>query len=882
MIIPRATLRLQLHEGYTLNHARKDLPYFARLGVSHLYLSPISQSSAGSTHGYDVVDHGRVDSVRGGETALRHLSAEARHAGMGLLLDIVPNHMATDPDNAWWWDVLKRGQESAWADAFDIDWDMPLMPGKLLAPFLGKQYADALSCGDILLRHDDERGFYVTVHDVPYPLAPASLEPAGIPGGTPAVLAAHDPAGAQGRQRLHALLERQHYRLAWWRCAAEIINWRRFFEVSSLIGVRVERERIFQAVHRLPLQLYAEGVIDGLRIDHVDGLALPLDYCRRLRAAMAYAQGRRPGPQARHEPWIVVEKILAPGETFDARWAVSGTTGYDFTADVGAVLHDGAGEARLRSGWGRIAGDDRPVEAWVVDARREMLERHFVAERGKLLDTLAGLAQKNPATRDWTRAVIGRMLDALLSHFPVYRTYVEDGPRSAADQRWFDHALRGAMAAARHDDGLHAALLPLLDQWLGAVAPASDDARSAVRRFQQLTPPLAAKSLEDTTFYRYGALLSRNEVGSDPAVFAIPVQGFHENNMRRAARSPWGLLATATHDHKRGEDLRARLAALSEIPDEWLGLANEWLRVDAGNLPVKGPSMAFRYMLMQMLVGAWPTELSADDPPGVAAYLERVEQWAIKALREGKQLSSWFEPDSEREANCAAWLYRMAPGGPCHSVLREIESFARRLEPAAIANGLAQVVLRMTCPGIPDLYQGTEFRDFSLVDPDNRRAVDFDARDSALAHATGGASGARTPFEAGRWPAAAWSDGRVKQALIAFLMALRIDRSAAFESGYRPLAVTGLRKEQVLAFCRGEDIVVVAGVKGATLLQRGPDGMPVTAPEHWSGHGVALPSPSEGWRDVLRGRRLCGAGREAELADVLAGLPLAVLCRDPG
>ena len=868
-----ATLRLQLHAGYTLNDAQSDLPYFARLGVSHLYLSPVSQAVPGSTHGYDVIDHSTVDNERGGEAALRELANEAAARGMGLLLDIVPNHMATDPRNAWWADVLKHGRHSAWADWFDIDWDAPLMPGKVLAPFLEKHYADALRAGDIALRHDESEGLYIAVHGVPYPIAPDSL---ALTGGPQALLAAHDPALPEGRQRLHELLERQHYRLAWWRCAADIINWRRFFEVSGLIGVRVERNEVFEAVHRLPLQLYADGVVDGLRIDHVDGLALPLSYCRRLRDAMQRLRAGRASAAPDHAPWIVVEKILAHGEALDERWAVSGTSGYDFMADVGALLHDEGGEACLREGWSRIANDARPPQAWLVEARREMLERHFAAERGRLLDALMSLAQNDIATRDWTRQAIGRVLDSLLCHFPTYRSYVEDTARTSIDQEWFDRALKGAAVAAEEDDGLHAALLPVLDRWLGGTAPESESARRVLGRFQQLTPPLAAKSLEDTVFYRYGCLLSRNEVGSDPEVFAVSAAAFHAANVRRAAGAPQGLLATATHDHKRGEDVRARLAVLSEIPEEWLRLCRSWLRADADSTPVGGPGLAFRYMLMQMLVGAWPYGLSADDAPGMDEYLERIGEWAVKALREGKQHSSWFEPNPEWEAACVSWLRSMAPGGPQHSVLRQMESFVTRIEPAAIGNGLVQAALRMSCPGIPDLYQGTELRDFSLVDPDNRRPVDYEARARALAEFE---SQSAAPLEAGRWPLEAWSDGRVKQALIAVLMKLRRERSDAFAGSYAALDVTGARADKLLAFARADDVVVVTGIKCASELIGNGDGLPALPADYWSDATVCLPGESGEWCDVLRGRTLLAEAPRVRAADLLLGFPLAVLCR---
>ncbi|MFA5665238.1 malto-oligosyltrehalose synthase, partial [Castellaniella sp.] len=846
-----ATLRLQLNADYTLDDARSDLPYFSRLGVSHLYLSPISQARRGSTHGYDVVDHSQVDVARGGEDALRRLACTARRAGMGLLLDIVPNHMATDPDNLWWWDVLAQGSKSAWAKCFDIQWSTPGLQGRMLAPFLARPYEDALTLGDIRLAHSNERGLHILASGLPYPLAPGSLD---RPLDVDTVLAAHDPGAAAGRARLHTLLERQHYVLADWRSAALRINWRRFFEVSGLIGVRVECPQVFGLVHALPLRLYAEGVIDGLRIDHVDGLAWPLAYCRRLRAAMEAARTHRPHAAPPGPPWVVVEKILAPGESLDERWAVDGTTGYDFAGDVGALQHAVQGERRLFAAWAGIAADRRPVEAWLSEARQELLDRHFVAERQRLLDALLLLAAENAgsetapqgkAHRFAPQSPLGHVLDALLRHYPTYRSYVEDGPRTVVDQYWFDRALKKA-----EDDNVdHTALLERLDRWLGAAAPVSDVGRRVVQAFQQLTPPLAAKSLEDTVFYRYGCLLSRNEVGSDPSVFSLSVEAFHAANEARASRAPRGLLATATHDHKRGEDARARLAIVSEIPDEWLNVHPEWS--EAGNRGgVTGPSAsvaAFRYMLLQALMASWPPDLSADDRPGVQLYFERMGTWAVKAMREGKQLSSWFHPDALQEEAGLDYLQSLAPGGARHERLKCLECFVRRLEPGAIANGLIQAALRLTCPGVPDLYQGTEFRDFSMVDPDNRRPVDFHARAVALQAAD--AQG-QPLLATGRWPASAWTDGRVKQALIALLLRLRRGHGGDFAAGYQPLYATGVPGQHLLAFGRGRGILVVAAVKCASHMRFDGQGRPELPAGHWKDARFALPAGPD-WYDVL-------------------------------
>ena len=873
----RSTLRLQLHAGYTMDDARGDLPYFSRLGITHLYLSPITRSRSGSTHGYDVIDHTCVDEDRGGQDGLMRLSGEARKLGIGLLLDIVPNHMATDPDNGWWWDVLKYGRHSSKADWFDIDWNAAQHGGKVLAPFLAQPYEDALRAGDIRLQHDSQRGLHILVHSTPYPLSPESLSQLGLedgeqldPGKIQACVAAHDPSTDEGRRRLHSLLSLQHYRLAWWRDAAHSINWRRFFEVSELIGVRVEDAPVFDAVHELPLKLYAQGIIDGLRIDHVDGLAQPLSYCRKLRAAMEELRTQRPEPLRQDSPWIVVEKILAPGETLDERWAVSGTTGYDFAAEVGALLHAESGEAPLTKTWQEISGDDRPPEDWVVEARQMMLDRHFVAERRNLLTALGSVMP------DIAETSLGAALDALLRHYPTYRSYVEDERRAPPDEQWFMQAMQKAKAELEdRGDGTSVGALHQLEQILGGKPPDSPKTQLVLRRFQQLTPPLAAKSLEDTVFYRYGSLISRNEVGSDPAVFSITVPEFHRACQRRAAHMSSSLLATATHDHKRGEDARARLAVLSELPELWQERSRRWLQATRSTLPDGAQAPVFHYKLLQSLVAAWPPGLSASDVAGVDELLDRTGDWLVKALREGKQLSSWFEPQTEHEDAWLAHLRGLAPGQPHHDVLKDIERLVRRLEPGAILNSFVQTTLRMTCPGIPDLYQGTEWRDFSLVDPDNRRAVDFEARMRSLEQLTAESGATLQPQSL---PASAWEDGRAKQALIAILLGLRKDCPAAFQGSYEPLRVIGSRENQIVAFSRGGELMVVAAVKCAGQAIADEHGRPVLPEGYWGSTSVALPSEGGAWHDVLRARTVKFDGN-APLQQLLEGLPLAVLRR---
>jgi len=844
---PRATVRLQLHAGFTLDDAAAQVPYYAKLGISHLYLSPISTACPGSAHGYDVADHARVNPELGGEPALRRLAGDARRHDMGLIVDIVPNHMAADCANPWWRDVLARGPDSRHADWFDIDWQPadPALRGKVLLPRLAQPYGASLRAGAIRLAYDPRTSTYcIDADGARLPLAAGTLPPESAPG-TPRD--SHDPADAAGRERLHQLLERQHYRLAWWRTAADQINWRRFFEIATLVGVRVEQADVFDAVHELTLRLYAEGLIDGVRIDHVDGLADPIEYCRRLRAALRECGAARLASDLPRDPYLVVEKILGPGETLDERWEVDGTTGYDFMDQAGALLHDPAAESVLVQAWQVLARDTRPVREQLEAARLRMLARHFAAERRALARALLAVARRDPDTRDWSEDAIERVLTRWLAAFPVYRTYAGPHGRGAADQAYCQQAAARArllpgLAFSRADGEL----LDQVNHWLASESRLAEQ-RLALRRFQQLTPPLAAKALEDTLFYRYGPLLSRNEVGASPSQFAIPAADFHRACAARARRFPAAMLATATHDHKRGEDVRARLAVLTEIPLEWLRHVQQWL-----GAPGSAPSAADRYMLLQTLVGAWPLDLDPGQEQDVAAFLERVRAWQRKALREAKQHSSWAEPDPDYEAACHAYLdalRRSGPGGD--PLLTRIARFALDIAPAGLVNSLAQATLRLTSPGMPDLYQGTEFWDFSLVDPDNRRPVDYPARLAALSRPPAAPS---YPAGTGAGLPPDWRSGQVKQMLIQRLLRLRAAHPLLFTHGaYLPLSVHGSQAVHVLAYARSHgDQHALVVVPRICAMRVAGHADATQAAAYWGDTRVRLPAGLArlAWRDA--------------------------------
>ncbi|MGU2439512.1 malto-oligosyltrehalose synthase [Burkholderia cenocepacia] len=914
-MIPRATLRLQLHAGFTFDDAAAHADYFARLGVSHLYLSPVSTAEPGSLHGYDTVDYGTLGAALGGEAGFMRLVDALRARSLGVIVDIVPNHMGVGgSSNGWWNDVLEWGPASPYARYFDIDWHPPdpALDGKVLLPCLGAPYGDSLAAGDITLRADPAAGrFYIACPGRRLPVAVATYAEilrianradlnalaerfdaapardsarlaaahaalrdhaaAHGPHALDAVLRGADPRRARSRACLHRLLERQHYRLAWWRTAADELNWRRFFDIATLAAVRVEDGAVFDAVHALPLRLHAAGLVDGVRVDHVDGLADPRAYCRRLHARLAAQRDAR--------PYVVVEKILAPGEALRADWAVAGTTGYDFMNDVGALLHDPAGAEPLAAHWAAVSGSARTFAQEALDGKRRVLIRQLAVEHARVARLLHEIARTSPATRDVSRIAIQRVLGELAVRLPVYRMYPAPGDEPAdADRRVLARAYEGAYAAVDPTDRF---ALERVAAWLGLPVvrvPRADAAALVAARvaFAQLTAPLAAKGVEDTANYRYGRLLSRNEVGADAGDFSLSRGAFHARNRRRARTVPHGLVATATHDHKRGEDARARLAVLSEVPDAWRAVSLDW---SALNLRHRGgahrdlawtPGPAAEAMLYQTLVGCWPPTLAPDDAAGLDALATRVVQWQTKALREAKQDTDWLAPEPDYERNCEAFVRAILTPRGAGDFPHRLHAFVARIAPAGVVNSLTQTALRNASPGVPDLYQGTERWDHSLVDPDNRRDVPFA---TLAAEPVDGPVASYLPT---------WPDARVKRALIERMLALRARWPATFADGaYVPLRVRGPLARHAVAFARCDEaatVVVVATRLACRLLGEAP-GLPRVEPAQWRDTAVVLPRGVAGpWTDGLNAAQAIDAPDGTLALDrCLAELPVAVL-----
>jgi (1->4)-alpha-D-glucan 1-alpha-D-glucosylmutase len=881
----RATYRVQFHAGFTFDDAAGIARYLADLGVSHLYCSPYLQAAEGSTHGYDVVDHQRLNGELGGADGHTRMTAALGEQGLGQVLDIVPNHMAVaGRANAWWWDVLENGPSSPYASAFDIDWDPPerKLIAQVLVPILGDHYGRVLEDGELELVRQGG-AFVVRYHDNEVPVSPRTLDDvidrAGqrlAAAGSPVADEVASLANALGRlphalvtdrssvierhrdkevlrNRLDALcdehddvalavdeevkaanedvdlldelLARQNYRLAFWRTAGRELDYRRFFDITSLIALRAEEDWVFEETHSLVLQLVADGAIDGLRVDHVDGLRDPAGYLARLRAGA--------GPDA----YVVVEKILEGDERLRPSWPVDGTSGYDFLADVNALLHDPKAEAALTETYQRFTGETATFEELARTAKQEIMRTVLAADVERLTEQFVLVAERHRRYRDYTRSDLRDALRETIASFDVYRTYVRRGRQPDDEDRARVEAAVGRAAALRAD------LDPELFRFLADVLLLrydGDAEAELAERFQQVSSPVMAKAVEDTAFYRYLRLVSLNEVGGDPHRFGTSVAAFHE---RRAATEPRSMLGSSTHDTKRSEDVRARLAALADIPAAWEDAVWRWAHRNEDHRREGLPDRATEYLLYQTVVGAWP--LSADR---LVAYLE-------KATKEAKVNTSWIDPVPAYDEAVEAFARAVLADDGFVADVEEFLSTSGLVE-AGRRNSLLQTAIKLTAPGVPDLYQGTELWDLSLVDPDNRRPVDYDVRRRLLSEIAGLDAAAAL---------ARMDEGVPKLWLVRRLLRLRTERPELFaaEGGYQPLGATGPDAERVVAFLRGSGRLAVIG---ARFPLRGT----LAAATR-----VVLPTGS--WYD-LDGAPVDSA--ELEVPALLERFPIAVLVRE--
>lgn len=762
MRVPSSTYRFQVTADFDLFEAARRLPYLHALGVDWVYLSPLLAAEPGSDHGYDVVAHDRVDASRGGAEGLVALSAEARRLGMGVLVDIVPNHVgvATPVENAWWWDLLAHGPESACAAAFDVDWEAG--GGRIRIPVLGDDDEASVRVEDGEVRY----------HQMRFPLAPGTSAP-----------------------------DEQHYELVNWRVADAGLNYRRFFAVNSLAGVRVEDPDVLAATHLEIRRWFEDGLVDGLRVDHPDGLRDPAGYLDDLARLTGGA-------------YVLVEKILEPGEELPRSWATAGTTGYDALGLVDRVLTDPAGQAPLDALDTRLRGGPVDWHVMIRDTKRAVADGSLQSEVRRIVrEVLAD------GRADTDELALRDAVAELLACFPVYRSYLPEGR---------DHLDEAFAAARRHRPDLAAAL--------DALAPVlGDPGADPAKRFQQTSGMVMAKGVEDCAFYRYSRLTSLNEVGGDPSEFSLPVPAFHERMSRRQADWPRAMTALSTHDTKRGEDVRARITVLSELPDVWERALDRLLEL----APLPDPG--FGSLLWQAVVGAWP------------ASRERLHGYAEKAMREAGDRTTWTAPDAAYEQAVHAAV-DAAFDDP--RVTEVIDGLLDQVVAPGWSNALAAKLVALTMPGVPDVYQGSELWEQGLVDPDNRRPVDFDARAAMLADLD-----RAVPTLTGRPDDA----GAAKLLVTQRALTARRDRPELF-TGYEGVPAGGEAADHVLAFDRGGAVTV------ATRLPVG-----LAARGGWG--DTVLPLPEGAWRDVLTGR-VAEASTGAPVAELLADLPVALLVRE--
>lgn len=797
-MIPSATYRIQFRNGMTFDRVVALIPYFRDLGISHLYASPVFTATTDSTHGYDVTDPNEIDPAIGGRDGFNRMAAALRQAGMGLILDIVPNHMSTSLENRWWRDVIEHGKQSRYARYFDIDWSRPLT-----LPFLGDTFEAELEKGAIRLHRDSVTNKAALVYyDTAYPLNPGTWDE---------------------NKSIAELHEAQSWRLMSWREAPKQLSWRRFFEITGLVGVRVEDEQVFHDTHRLILELVHDGTVDGLRIDHIDGLADPLGYLQRLRQAT--------GPDC----YITVEKILAKGEQLPAEWPVSGTTGYEFIASLAEVLVDDNSMARLEKVHNETLGVTVDRQNQLRDAKGLMTDRNFEGEFTTLLNLARDLAQHNGVeiqTDD-----IHHALRELLIAFPVYRTYGTAEGLTPSDVTLLSRVVASVNASEP--------ALSLIVRILTGDLPERDrDAATLFRtRFQQLTGPLMAKSVEDTLFFRHNLELALNEVGADPTPRAFSLSRFHQEMRIRLARQPDALLGTSTHDTKRGEDARARLYTLTEAPEQWGENLARWRQMNQTHVRFlndgTAPNAADTWMIYQALAGVWPATLSPDDWDGLQTLEARFLGFIEKALREAKQRTDWIDSNESYENVVMDYVRHLL--SPDNTLF--LHDFSETLQPfvrAGLMKSLSQTVIKLTAPGVPDIYQGSEALNFSLVDPDNRREPDFAALVQNLTTANS------TVFNDEQ----CWRDGRVKQYVTATLLRLRPHYPALFRYGdWLPLKVTGEREEHLIVYARVKDdeALIVAVPRLVFSVTRNE--------KLWVNTSVAIPEELVGkrYRDVFSG-----------------------------
>jgi (1->4)-alpha-D-glucan 1-alpha-D-glucosylmutase len=980
---PGSAYRLQFNRSFRFVDAIRLIPYLQRLGITTLYASPILAARAGSNHGYDITDHNRLNPEIGTEEEFHQMLGELLRGGMGLLLDVVPNHMGAGYEasgtNLWWRDVLENGRASEYANFFDIDWN-PLkseLRNKVLLPILGNQYGEELEAGRIVLAYDGQ-GFHVEYFDKVLPVDPQTIplifhtagefsQPGDAARELLALLAAlgelppHTAPDSSRRQReipyllrrftelvqrseeareyvlgavrrlngtpgdahsfdaLHQLLEAQVYRLAHWRVSAEEINYRRFFDVNDLIGLRMEDPQVFAATQKLIRRLLTEDAVIGLRIDHPDGMFNPPQYFMRLQMLFAAAKLYGPVPvgelaengiemnvqsafgqhalEPGQEPfYVVAEKILEKGEALPREWPVSGTVGYEFTNAVNGIFIDGRNQKSFTNLYHRLIGESLNVERLTYQAKKLVMLSALSSEVNVLSHMLDEISSTNRRARDFTRKVLRDAIRETIACFPVYRTYVDErGHLSDRDHEF----IAQAVASAKR---INSAMAPQVFDFLQDILLLREDNGGPpiygyrhqlyfALKFQQLTGPVMAKGLEDTVCYVYNRFISVNEVGGNPGSFGVSVEEFHQGNRERAELWPSALLTTSTHDTKRSEDVRMRLDVLSEMPRPWAAQVMRWRRInrakrktiDDGRIV---PDNNEEYFLYQTLAGTWPMPATASFSPGDwalsreerLAYTARIQAYMEKAVHEGKINLSWINPHQEYTEALRRFVARILSSGTeskPNNFLRLMHEFIPRLAWFGVINSLAETLLKLTSPGVPDVYQGQELFNFTLVDPDNRQPVDFTVAEKYLLELEH-----RQPSpELCRELLEHWTDGRLKLWTTHRGLCARSDTGELFRHGdYTPVKVEGERREHVVAFVRRHQqaAALIAVPRLSFTLMNGEPRL--AKAEDWGTTRLHLPEESREFRNVLTGERVIAQPNgELLCREVFASFPVALL-----
>lgn len=917
-MIPRATYRLQFGRNFRFEDAAAIAPYLAQLGISHVYTSPYLQARPGSAHGYDITNHNELNRELGDDVAFENMLSAFRANGLEHILDYVPNHMGVGgSDNPFWLDVLEWGRESRFAAWFDINWDShsEYLKDKLLIPFLGSQYGAVLEAGEFDLKLDDNDGTFSVwlyrTHKLPIapPTYAAILEEADSEFRTlanefaklramtqdkqshaselkrqlkdclaakRAVLAINNalqkfrgrPGDLESWNKLDSLIRVQHWRPTHFRVAADDINYRRFFNINELAGIRVELPEVFEHTHRLVFRLLNEGRLQGLRIDHIDGLFDPRTYLEQLRA------------NATAPFYLVVEKILAAHEAIPQDWPVEGTTGYDFCAQVTSLLVDPAAEPILTGFYQEFTGEFDPFAEIVRESKIKILENELASELESLSHDAVRVARHNPRTTDFTRNILRRALKEVIACFPVYRTYVDHRGPHESDNRYVHWAIARAMKYEREvDKSVFEFLEQLLTGRLEQKTLSALRKRSAIRcamKAQQVSGPVMAKGFEDTALYRYNRFLALNEVGSSPDQFGFSVDEFHKANEHRAAKWPHTLLATSTHDVKHGEDARARLAALSLVPEEWVAKVRIWshlLRARHGDVEgTAPPNHNDEYMFFQNLIATWPAELTLPNRlsgPILQQFSERLQAAMIKSVREARVQSNWISPETAYENAVTQFVRDALDPAVSQVFLDTFLPFQQQVAEMGVRNSLAQVLLKVTSPGVADFYQGADLWELNLPDPDNRRPVDFPRRQELRSKLQEVMAAEKDTQRVLSNLLKHWHDGGIKLAVIQKLLEFRRANSRLFECGsYEHISLPEGAYLKVCAFKRKIDQQTCVAI--ACLDVR-------LTPGSVGQTRLGIGEPAKRWVDAISQKVIEAEHGEVALSEVFEPLPIALL-----